>query len=312
MPDTAHGDRGCREVAHVCSVRTVPGTADGFDWLRVGGACRGWACLWAVVGERRPQRARLPWWCLAGGLSLATLAAARAPLRRSRYVESSSTSDLSVALFHEDARTPADLLALRIRSSSGGADPGVFVTALRSDSIRCTRWSRRTSLGDTPRFRDRDAVIRDGRVTVIDGRLADPDRVDEVVVNEAAAAFYEIPLGSRRVLATIEGGEEVVDATTADILDTTLVQVVGIVRFVEEVLRDEYDVTGLLLATPAMTKQYLARGFAYRFHALHLDANTEPSAVVAAYENLAGDDFGLIVRRTASSGRRAARASPPV
>ena len=150
------------------------------------------------------------------------------------------------------------------------------------------------------------------RVTLQEGRVPDPARTDEVLVNTFAAERYDMPVGSRHELVTIAGGDEVVDATTAEVVDSTSVRVVGIGRFPEEILRDEYDADGFLLATPALTTRYLEHGFPYRFQALHLSPGTDPSEVVAAYEELSGTDYGVIVRRTDEQRAGAQLALRPV
>ena len=241
---------------------------------------------------------------LVGGLSLATFAASRRTASAfTRYLQAADASDLSVALFPEgEADTPTNFLSVTEPVLEAAAQlPGVVSTS--------------THLGLTSMYLADDGgrALPDGpeivgsldgrytatdRVTVISGRLADPSRADEVVVNERAAAFEGLPLGARRQLVMIEGGDEVVDAASAATVDTTSVEVVGVVRFVEEVLRDEYDTDGLLLASPALTEQYAAKGFAYRFQALHLARDVDPSSVLSAYEALSDDSFGLIVRRT--------------
>jgi hypothetical protein len=135
-------------------------------------------------------------------------------------------------------------------------------------------------------------------VTVLEGRLPRQNRLDEVLVNSVATERYGMTLGSEHELVTIAGGDEVVDVAAAEVIGSTAVRVVGVGRFPEEVLRDEYDYDGLLLTTPALTERYLQSGFPYRFQALHLAPGADPSAVVAGYEALAGEDYGLIVRST--------------
>jgi len=241
---------------------------------------------------------------LAGGLSLASVAAARRTASAfTRFLEASDVSDVSVGLFPEDGGdTAVDFLAETDATLEAARHlPGVLrdSTHLGLTSMYVGGPDGRAE-PDTPEpIGSLDGrYVETDRATIIEGRFADPARIDEVVVNTEAADTYGMSLGSRHELVTIAGGDEVVDVAAADVIDSTEVRVVGIGRFPEEVLRDEYDSDGLLLGTPALTARYLEYGSPYRFHALHLAPGTDISEVVSGYEKLSGEDYGLIVRRT--------------
>jgi len=255
---------------------------------------------------------------LAGGLSLTTFAAARRTASAfTRFLAASDASDLAIGLFPEGGLdTPGDYIA----ETDPILEAARSIPGVERDSTHLGLTTMYVAGPDGRAAPDTPEIIgslegrflETDRVTVLQGRVPDADRPDEVIVNTAAVERYDMQLGSRHELVTIAGGDEVFDARGAEVIGSTSVRVVGVGRFPEEVLRDEYDVDGFLLTTPALTRRYLEQGFPYRFHALHLAAGTNPSEVVAAYEALSGEDYGLIVQRTDAQRTGAQLALRPI
>ena len=255
---------------------------------------------------------------LAGGLSLTTLAAARRTASAfPRYLDASDASDIGVGLFPEsEAVTPQSFLADTDPILAAAREiPGVekdashlgLNTMYLGDDGRASANTPETIGSLDGRYTQTD------RVALQAGRLPDPDRVDEVLVNPDATELYGMRLGSTHELVITEGDDEVEDPAQAEVVDSVRVRVVGIGRLPEEVLRDEYDAAGLLLTSPALTRRYLdGGGLPYRFHALHLTTSADPAEVVDAYEELSGEDYGLIVRRTDEQRDAAQRALRPI
>ena len=94
------------------------------------------------------------------------------------------------------------------------------------------------------------------KVTVIDGRAADPARVNEVVASPAAASLFHLHVGSR-LLVGIDRYTEPPLGKPLRSLDLT---VVGIGVFNNQIVQDDVDRghTGFFLGTPALARQFSA------------------------------------------------------
>ncbi len=178
------------------------------------------------------------------------------------------------------SRNPSDLLVLHNDSAtdSNASDAG-FLRALRA--LRQVKWVESTTdpseqvLGanGTPaqdvrsRMFDSSAqVLADvngefydqDRPTVIQGRLADPQRANEMVMSDAAAQLLRLHVGDvvhfgfYTNAQTVEAGY----GTAAQKPRRAIgVKLVGIVRFPFEIVRDDFDQgLRLVLLTPALTR----------------------------------------------------------
>ena len=104
------------------------------------------------------------------------------------------------------------------------------------------------------RFFDQD------RFTPIEGRLPDPNRSDEVAVNEESARLYGYHVGQQIDLATVSpddvenasGDEQATQFEPRLLIHSTIV---GIGAFIEEVMQDDTDRSPLVLFTPAYVEQ---------------------------------------------------------
>ena len=156
------------------------------------------------------------------------------------------------------------------------------------------------------------AYFDQDRFVAREGRVPDPGRVDEIAVNEFAAAQSGFRVGDRVELA-LYGPLQPLDpnsATQPVPLRTIEVEVVGIGSFPEEILQDEADRTARLLITPAFTAGNLdAVTFGLQY--LQLDrASAEAEAVQARLREV-DSQRSLDVRLTsvdqARGGARCAR-----
>jgi hypothetical protein len=97
------------------------------------------------------------------------------------------------------------------------------------------------------------------RFTPTDGRMADPTRVDEVMVNEFAATRFGYRVGQQFDLG-VWGLEQFTDpsffASPSPPVDHLVVTIVGVGVFPEEVLQDDADRTGRLQLTPALSERW--------------------------------------------------------
>jgi len=239
---------------------------------------------------------------LAGGLSLATLGGARRTASAfSRFLVAADASDLTVGLAPlGDDVTPPDIIARTDPLlEAAAALPGVERTStyhgLNSMYLAAEGGQVQPDSPEVIGSLDGRYTATD-RLTLLRGRLPDPDRPDEVLVNDVAVERYDLVLGSTGDLAVIAG--ELEDVATSEVIASHGFRVVGVGLLPEHVLRDEFDADGYMVTTPALVRRYVEQAPPYRFQALHLSADADASTVVDEYERIAGDDFGLIVSST--------------
>jgi hypothetical protein len=93
------------------------------------------------------------------------------------------------------------------------------------------------------------------RVTITEGRAADPSRADEVVATPTAAAFLGLHVGSHFTIGVWRSTQSTL--TPYRVIHATLV---GVGVFNTQVIQDDIDHgnTGFLLGTPAMFRQLTA------------------------------------------------------
>ncbi|MFP5319886.1 MAG: FtsX-like permease family protein [Acidimicrobiia bacterium] len=186
---------------------------------------------------------------LLGGLSLASLAGARRTASAyPRFREAGGALD--VHFFHVGEPE----LARRLPGVTGSATYFSFIGGAVDADGR-----------PDPQYADLGAEMvgsfdglyfsRD-RFVVTEGRMADPARADQVVVNEHAAA-QGLRLGDRVRLGVFDPADE--DAVFSDTppppVDVVEVAIVGIGLFPDEVVQDDTDRFGRVLLTPAFTER---------------------------------------------------------
>jgi hypothetical protein len=96
------------------------------------------------------------------------------------------------------------------------------------------------------------------RFTPIRGRLPDPNRADEVAVNEESARLYGYRVGQQLDLATVNSGRGDANQDGEQAVQPRLLihsTIVGVGAFVEEVAQDDTDRSPLVLFTPAYVKE---------------------------------------------------------
>ena len=98
------------------------------------------------------------------------------------------------------------------------------------------------------------------RFALLRGRLPNPDRDDEIAVNEAAADHYGYHVGQHLDLGTYSA--EQLNAQSLGDLPPPMIRrdstIVGIGLFVDEVVQDDINRSPLALVTPAFTKEAAA------------------------------------------------------
>ena len=132
---------------------------------------------------------------------------------------------------------------------------------------------------------DGDYFTQD-RVSVVQGRLADPSRSDEIVVSAGAAAEQGLRVGSALRLAfftTAQVNSSSFAGCPADkpYLVITL-RLVGIIEFDAQVVQDDDAALGdqLAVLTPALTRRLESCCAYYSYMSLQLDGGTRHEATV--------------------------------
>ncbi len=129
------------------------------------------------------------------------------------------------------------------------------------------------------------------RVSVVQGRMADPTRMDEIVMSSGAAAQYGLHVGSTLPVAFF---------TTAQVREPGFsgypqhkpylivpFKLVGIVEWSPQVVQDDDAALGdqIAVATPALTRRLETCCAYYSYVSFHLDSGTEHEAAVISAVN---------------------------
>lgn len=258
------------------------------------------ASYWASAELRRRWR---PWLAIAVlvgvgfGLSAASLAAAwRTDSAYPRFLEMADSPDLVLDPDFE-ADGPSfldaveDLPYVLDRSDVRTLGLGeIRDGAIAVDSIG----SAVASVGD-------DRFYRRDRVHVIEGRMPDPDRRDEVLVSHTEAADgvsvgERIPfgvLGAETIFGALDGAGGAIPAD--DALSRIEVEVVGVGVFPELAVVDEEYALDVVLITPALEETIPERAHLWTRSGIYLAPGTDVRSaqrdIKALAQDVGGDVF---------------------
>ncbi len=241
---------------------------------------------------------------VTAGLSLAALASARRTSSGfDRLLEASRASDLSIDYGSYDPKLGAALAGLPGVASSS-IDIAFNAAAVDEDNhVRTDFANDFETVGSLDgRFFDQDQVV------VLDGRLPDPTRADEVMVNESTAKSG-VSVGDQLTLGLVTD-EELYGSEDPDSLvpgTTQRVTVVGEILFLDEVIQDDNDVISRLVTTPAFTAKYVDTLATYAWQGLRLQPGTKPLQVAADARKLLAEqdpeDPGFTLIRSVDEDR---------
>jgi len=252
---------------------------------------------------------------LGGGVALAALAGSRRTASAfPRYLRDSDATEVAVNVFGPDESGKGSFeagLALgeearRIDGVVGDATYIGLETMFVVDAA-----GRPVSFGIEVVGSLDGRFIETDRVAVREGRVPREDRIDEVFVNESTAAGVGLEVGDEVMLAAYDHDFEG-DPEAAPPVGEEAVTVVGIGLFPDEVLADDFDRSGRLLTSPALTRRYLSKVGSYSWQGLQLERDGDIGAVIADYEELAGSGRVVIVQRTDEQIEAVQRAIRPV
>jgi hypothetical protein len=239
---------------------------------------------------------------LIGGIAMASIAAGR--LTQSSYptfLASTNPSDMTVSVFNQGGN-PGSLVAQiarlpGVKRVAAGVGPDVVPLTARG----------------TPRVRGLDSLAilgstdglfgRQDTPAVLQGRLADPERTNEVVMNASAARLLGVHLGQLVPLGIYNGGQSEAGPTGPP-LRRVDARVVGIMELNNQLIQDDIDSAyGLLELTPALTREALSLSTSPVVPVLYGIQLFHPSDVFAVERELTAlvprgstDDFHVTAR----------------
>ncbi len=189
---------------------------------------------------------------ITGGLSLFAFAGARRTQSAyPRFLRAAHASTMAVDTGQYDPKNVATISSFpEVKRSSVYVAPPV-AHIVRGKPAFSENFEALASLDG--RFFDQD------RFTPTQGRLPNPNRIDEIAVNETAAKRFGYRVGQRLQLGTWDPNDisqDFFENPTPPKLRMTAT-VVGIGLFPEEVVQDDADRSSLMLLTPAYTRKAL-------------------------------------------------------
>jgi FtsX-like permease family len=201
---------------------------------------------------------------LMGGLSMASISAGRRTQSSyPTFMASTNPSDLTFSgntqMGDPIGTAPFD------RKLSGLPDVRHFASLLGPEVIPLGR-------GGKPRLNLTEQITVAGslngmlsrldRVTAVEGRLADPRRSDEIVLDTRAAQLLGVSVGDSVPLGFFTNAQEQstgFGSATARPKFRVMARVVGIVELNDQVLQDDIDRTyGFMILTPALLRRAIA------------------------------------------------------
>ena len=248
---------------------------------------------------------------LLGGVSLASLAGARRTASAfHRFLAASNPSDLAIDAGPYDQQMVdkfthfPQVIAAQSYVAFDVAPLDADGAPILDQSVMAGEW-----VGSM------DGLYFDqDRFSVTQGRMADPTRVDEVVISESMAKLSGYQLGQRIDVGVFDDAEVNQSGAGTDSVprskDRVTVEVVGIGLFTDEVVQDEVDRIPRVLSTPAFTKRALPWA-TYAWTGLRLqDGAADVAAVKQQYLEVLPPEYPHFFRVTSiteTQGQRAIR-----
>ena len=200
---------------------------------------------------------------LIGGIAMASIAAGRRTQSSyPSFLASTNPSDMSASVYNTATGAPGPSLTAKIARLAGVKQVvsiyGPDVLPLGANGAPHTDEAVQVAMGGSldGMFLDQD------RVTVVQGRMADPDRVGEVVMTATAAQVLRVHVGQVVPLGLYTGAQMSQPGFgTPRVAPRLLVRVrlVGIVVSNTQVVQDDVDRTyGIVMLTPAFIRKAIA------------------------------------------------------
>jgi hypothetical protein len=229
---------------------------------------------------------------LVGGLALGSVAAARRTQSSfPAFVQSTNPSDMNIDVGVYDPALVAKIARLP------------QVTSLKSYvSLNLSPITASGKPDFNNPFGNQEAVgsinelyFNQDRVTIVDGRLANPRRADEVVVSRYSAQLFGLHVGQRERVGIYSNDQYTAAGIPAGLPARRLtVTIVGIAVFNDEVIQDDTDRIPRALFTPVLTDRLVSCCVSYAWSGLQMRGGaSDVAAVEREYLRLlpAGDPY---------------------
>jgi hypothetical protein len=228
----------------------------------------------------------------AGGVTLAVAAGARrADTAIDRFMDETNQHELEVELPFPDDIEEALVQLRSVPGAAELADRFIEVPGVRG--VTATDWIG-VAPGDVEIFFNAAIGAERGLApgfAIVEGRAADPDEPNEVLLAESAVDAWDAPVGATLHLRTLAPDQLErmaglsMDEPAGPDID---VRVVGVLRSIEDITDAPEP---FLVATPAFVEEYADQVFAMRGNIM---VNADPRRLEDVQEGLqaaAGDDF---------------------
>jgi len=240
-----------------------------------------------------------------GGAAIAAVAGARRTISAyPRYLQASNASDVSLDAPSLGSPAVRKRLARLPGVSRAASYQGFYAAPLNAKGKADPAYDAEALGSVDGRYFDQD------RVVIVDGRLADKGRPDELVVNQVAAEAYRYKVGQHLRWGVVSEKELERNFEDPHLTETPPMKVVGIARFNDEIVQDEIDRAPSVLLTPAFVRANAGLG-TYVWTGLRLRGGKQavPATLKAARKLGVTAPF---VRIAADSTERAQRAVRPL
>ena len=238
-----------------------------------------------------------------GGASLAAVAGARRTVSAyPRYLHESNASDVSLDAPELATKSVRDRLAKLPGVERAASYQAFYAAPLRADGTPDASYNAESIGSVDGRYLDQD------RVVIVDGRLSDPARDDELVVSQVAADLYGYKVGQRMRWGVVREADLEKSFEHPHITAIQSMTVVGIARFNDEIVQDEIDRSPSVLLTPAFVRAHPDLG-TYVWTGLRLSGGKRavPGIIKAATKVGVTSPFVRIASDTTERVQRAVR-----
>jgi hypothetical protein len=261
-----------------------------------------------VGGLRFPDPAHR----VVGGISIGSIAAARrTESSYPAFLAGTNPSDLDIDIGEYNPAVLREIKHLpQVTALESWVSPNAgLITS--SGLLRATALGSQVSLEGSVN----GLYFNQDKVTIVDGRMADPARADEVIVNKFAAQHYGLQVGQKPRYGFFSNSQLGADGVPTGPAHTTVnVRIVGIGIFNDEVVQDQIDRNPALVLAPALTRQVVGCCVSFAWSGLKLrDGSSDVAAVESEYLHLlpAGDPYYFHVTSVIEAEAEAEQAVKP-
>ncbi len=220
-----------------------------------------WYCFRATFGRRwAGYLSVVALVGLTGGIAMGAIAAARQTQSSyPAFLDASNPSDMTVSIFAPGTGAPVSPLTTKIAGLSGVRGVRTVITP-HVVPLTDSGAPRLGSLADVTVIASADGMFLDqDRPGLVQGRRADPSRVDEMVMTQSAASLLGVHVGEFVPMGFYTDAQSSLPGFGTPAVAPRLefrVRLVGIVVFNNAIVQDDIDrAYGFVILTPALIKR---------------------------------------------------------